>query len=231
MLKNLLLDSSIGADVSLENIATQTAALVASDLSDLVSLANVAASERVAEVRCVLFLRFWMRLLINNSRKLGVSLQDIELAGCSIMAADFEHALGQARASFSASIGAPSIPKVFWDDVGGLVSVKADILDTIQLPLQHPEVFADGMKRRSGIIGGLYSFFFFSAEDTGRHLVVWTPRHWQNSLGQSCGNILFLELLLSQGARAPEYVYRRVGSKCTASLPTCQGRAALCYLF
>lgn len=37
-----------------------------------------------------------------------------------------------------------------WDDVGGLAHVKADILDTIQLPLEHPELFADGLKKRSG---------------------------------------------------------------------------------
>jgi peroxin-6 len=34
--------------------------------------------------------------------------------------------------------------------VGGLASVKQDILDTIQLPLEHPELFASGVKKRSG---------------------------------------------------------------------------------
>lgn len=66
------------------------------------------------------------------------------------MAADFDAALGKARASYSESIGAPKIPNVSWDDVGGLVHVKTDILDTIQLPLDHPELFADGLKKRSG---------------------------------------------------------------------------------
>lgn len=64
--------------------------------------------------------------------------------------ADFDVGLDTARASFSQSIGAPSIPNVTWDDVGGLASVKEDILDTIQLPLDHPELFADGLKQRSG---------------------------------------------------------------------------------
>ena len=41
------------------------------------------------------------------------------------------------------------IPNVTWDDIGGLVSVKNDILDTVQLPLQHPELLAAGL-RRSG---------------------------------------------------------------------------------
>ena len=41
------------------------------------------------------------------------------------------------------------IPNVSWEDVGGLQSVKREILDTIQLPLEHPELFASGL-RRSG---------------------------------------------------------------------------------
>lgn len=65
-------------------------------------------------------------------------------------AADFDVALGKARASYSESIGAPKIPNVTWDDIGGLAHVKSDILDTIQLPLEHPELFADGLKKRSG---------------------------------------------------------------------------------
>lgn len=69
-----------------------------------------------------------------------------------LSAADFDAALGKARDSYSESIGAPKIPTVSWDDVGGLAHVKHDILDTIQLPLEHPELFADGLKKRSGIL-------------------------------------------------------------------------------
>ena len=69
-----------------------------------------------------------------------------------LSAADFDAALGKARDSYSESIGAPKIPSVSWDDVGGLAHVKHDILDTIQLPLEHPELFADGLKKRSGIL-------------------------------------------------------------------------------
>lgn len=74
------------------------------------------------------------------------------LAGVPVTAADFETALGKARMAYSESIGAPTIPSVSWDDVGGLTSVKSDILDTIQLPLDHPELFADGLKKRSGLL-------------------------------------------------------------------------------
>jgi peroxin-6 len=76
---------------------------------------------------------------------------DLAQAGVPVTAADFELALSKARASYSESIGIPKIPSVSWDDIGGLAHVKSDILDTIQLPLDHPELFADGLKKRSGI--------------------------------------------------------------------------------
>jgi peroxin-6 len=41
---------------------------------------------------------------------------------------------------------------VSWDDVGGLVHAKKDILDTIQLPLDHPSLFSEGLRQRSGIL-------------------------------------------------------------------------------
>jgi peroxin-6 len=68
-----------------------------------------------------------------------------------LTASDFEIALNKARSAYSESIGAPKIPSVSWDDVGGLASVKKDILDTVQLPLEHPELFSAGLKKRSGM--------------------------------------------------------------------------------
>lgn len=82
----------------------------------------------------------------------GHSSQDIVHSGLTLLGIDFDKALTESRASYSQSIGAPSIPSVSWDDVGGLASVKGDILDTIQLPLDNPELFADGLKQRSGEI-------------------------------------------------------------------------------
>lgn len=61
-----------------------------------------------------------------------------------------DKALGDARASYSDSIGAPKIPNVKWEDVGGLADIKKEILETVQLPLERPELFADGLKKRSG---------------------------------------------------------------------------------
>ena len=80
----------------------------------------------------------------------SLTSNDIFSAGVSLTNADFEIALDEARASYSENIGAPKIPSVSWDDVGGLADVKADILDTVQLPLEHPELFASNLKKRSG---------------------------------------------------------------------------------
>lgn len=90
--------------------------------------------------------------LSDEWNKGSVSAQSVVYAGVTVTAADYDTALNKARASYSDSIGAPKIPSVTWDDVGGLASVKNDILDTIQLPLEHPELFASGLKKRSGIL-------------------------------------------------------------------------------
>jgi len=146
-------------------------------------------------------------LIVDLSSKLGVGISDLTTAGYSLIAIDFNLALSQARASFSASIGAPSIPKVSWDDVGGLASVKSDILDTIQLPLQHPELFSDGVKKRSG------TNYFLSESiilEFRRHTLVWAAWNRENLARQSGSNFFFPQLLLHQGSRTTEYVYRRV---------------------
>ncbi|KAF9451245.1 AAA-domain-containing protein [Macrolepiota fuliginosa MF-IS2] len=127
----------LAPDVSLTGLAIQTAALIAIDISDLVFRAKSSAIERVGEKG---------------------------FANVLITAQDFENALQRARAAYSENIGAPKIPSVTWDDVGGLAHVKGDILDTIQLPLEHPELFADGLKKRSGIL-------LYGPPGTGKTLV------------------------------------------------------------
>eukprot|EP00889_Picochlorum_renovo_P002751 jgi/Picre1/29781/NNA_005163.t1 len=56
------------------------------------------------------------------------------------------------RQKTATDIGAPKIPNVQWNDVGGLEDVKLGILDTVELPLKHPELFAGGLRRRSGVL-------------------------------------------------------------------------------
>lgn len=133
ILSSLLQNSFLAPDVSLVNLATQTAALVAADLTDLVTRAKSRSIERIMKA-------------------IDCDEDHLDMAEIPLTAGDFEIALGKARESYSESIGAPKIPNVSWNDVGGLAHVKSDILDTIQLPLDHPELFSDGIKKRSGIL-------------------------------------------------------------------------------
>ncbi|XP_058410330.1 peroxisome biogenesis factor 6 isoform X2 [Diceros bicornis minor] len=72
-------------------------------------------------------------------------------AGFPLLAEDFGLALEQLQTAHSQAIGAPKIPSVSWHDVGGLQEVKKEILETIQLPLEHPELLSLGL-RRSGLL-------------------------------------------------------------------------------
>jgi peroxin-6 len=121
-------------DVSMQTLAVRTAALVPMHLIDLCIRAESAAQDRYEQY----------------SSNANISMLDLDIAGVGVNMADFDQALSEVRGNFSDSIGAPKIPNVGWDDVGGLADVKNDILDTIQLPLEHPELFAKGMKKRSG---------------------------------------------------------------------------------
>lgn len=148
-------------DVDLAAVALKTAALVAGDLVDVVDRAMVARQERLEKLALT-------TNEVNPSSPLKVNIRDIHLAGgvpsrC-ITKADFELAVEAARKNFADSIGAPKIPNVSWDDVGGLTNVKDAVMETIQLPLERPELFAKGMKKRSGIL-------FYGPPGTGKTLL------------------------------------------------------------
>lgn len=157
----------LAPDVDLRSVALKTAALVAGDLADVVDRAVVAQRARLEE------------LVTKTKGAAGdgagegqqqalITVRDLQLAGgTSVLAltrSDLDAAVGSARRSFAASLGAPRIPHVSWSDVGGLDAVRAAVAETIQLPLERPELFARGMKRRSGIL-------FYGPPGTGKTLV------------------------------------------------------------
>uniref|UniRef100_A0A914UIG7 Peroxisomal ATPase PEX6 n=1 Tax=Plectus sambesii TaxID=2011161 RepID=A0A914UIG7_9BILA len=65
--------------------------------------------------------------------------------------ADFDAAIQLNHDAYSDAIGAPKVPDTRWDDIGGLAEAKQVILDTIQLSIDHPNLFASGL-RRSGVL-------------------------------------------------------------------------------
>ncbi|KAA8635249.1 hypothetical protein SMACR_01643 [Sordaria macrospora] len=156
ILSSILADRGIGLDpeVDLSGIALKTAALVAGDLVDVVDRALVAQRSRLEKL---------------TAKSTGsITFRDVQLAGgpaaSGLTKQDFELAVDAARKNFADSIGAPKIPNVTWDDVGGLGNVKDAITETIQLPLERPELFAKGMKKRSGIL-------FYGPPGTGKTLL------------------------------------------------------------
>ncbi|KAL8669493.1 MAG: hypothetical protein Q9168_005915 [Polycauliona sp. 1 TL-2023] len=149
----------VGHDVDLAAIAVKTAALVAGNLVDIVERAVVTRQERLDD-------------LVGKSNVPGTptksTIRDLVLSGgewaCCVIKADFDLAVEAARKNFADAIGAPKIPNVSWDDVGGLQNVKDAVMETIQLPLERPELFAKGMKKRSGIL-------FYGPPGTGKTLL------------------------------------------------------------
>ena len=69
-----------------------------------------------------------------------------------VAAAHLSAAVSRVKARTAVEIGAPEAPDVTWDDVGGLEDAKAMILDTVELPLRHRDLFAGGLRRRSGVL-------------------------------------------------------------------------------
>ncbi|KAF7884865.1 hypothetical protein EAF00_010683 [Botryotinia globosa] len=148
---------SLAPDVDFTSVAVKTAALVAGDLHDVVDRALVARNSRIEALAAA-----------STTPENIVTVRDILLsagpAGRCLTKVDFDVAVDFARKNFADAIGAPKIPNVGWDDVGGLSNVKEAVMETIQLPLERPELFAKGMKKRSGIL-------FYGPPGTGKTLL------------------------------------------------------------
>lgn len=55
------------------------------------------------------------------------------------------------KKSLSDELGTPDIPKVLWEDIGGLAKLKTEIQNSIGLPLKYSHLMGKNMKR-SGIL-------------------------------------------------------------------------------
>jgi len=159
ILRSIIDDQPIplAPEVDLSGVAVKTAALVAGDLVDVVDRAVVARNSRLESLASA-----------SSDPNTLVTVRDVLVAGgpagrC-LTKADFDLAVDAARKNFADAIGAPKIPNVSWDDVGGLTNVKDAVIETIQLPLERPELFAKGMKKRSGIL-------FYGPPGTGKTLL------------------------------------------------------------
>ncbi|XP_044129953.1 peroxisome biogenesis factor 6 [Bufo gargarizans] len=125
----------LSTDVDLAHLARRTAGFVVGDLLALLSGAGRISCTRV-----------------RNSCALSEEDEEgLLAAGFPVTSQDLDGALAELQEAHSEAIGAPKVPCVRWTDVGGLEDAKRQLLDTVQLPLEHPEVLALGL-RRSGIL-------------------------------------------------------------------------------
>lgn len=132
-------------DVSLTYYASQTSGFVLADLEALISHA--------------------VRNHYKQLKKFAnpIVSEDKEDNGIKLMKEDFEVALDIMHSTYADVIGAPKIPAVSWDDIGGLSKLKEEIFRTVMMPLKHPELVASGL-RRSGLL-------LFGPPGTGKTLL------------------------------------------------------------
>nr|XP_033792049.1 peroxisome biogenesis factor 6 [Geotrypetes seraphini] len=150
LLRALMTSLPLSKDLNLAKLAKRTAGFVLGDLCALLSYTGRAACTRLQNA-CV---------------ATGMSDEcegGLLAAGYPMLSEDFELALNQLHEVHSQAVGAPKIPSVYWQDVGGLQDVKREILDTVQLPLEHPELLSLGL-RRSGLL-------LFGPPGTGKTLL------------------------------------------------------------
>ncbi|ESN98890.1 hypothetical protein HELRODRAFT_162356 [Helobdella robusta] len=112
-LKLFIGDTLLSEDVDLKTLSMQTGGFTFDALCILVNLAKEQAFYR--------------------NKKM------VEKANCALLQVDVERALNQLKKLNVNFIDAPKIPNVTWADVGGLDDVKRDVIDTIQLPLNHTD--------------------------------------------------------------------------------------------
>jgi hypothetical protein len=93
---------------------------------------------------------------------------------------EMRQALDVVHSAQSVSMGAPRIPQVHWDDVGGLTDAKQAIIDTVQLVLLRPGC-------PDPVWLGNTSFVCRTVRArlaTEWHTHAWPARLWQDLAGQ-----------------------------------------------
>ncbi|XP_077460603.1 peroxisomal ATPase PEX6 isoform X2 [Stigmatopora argus] len=136
VLTRLCRDLPLHRDVDVERLAQVTAGFVLGDMRALLVEAGRAACRRLVQA-------------CPDRRE-----ADMCAGGVTVRQRDFLAALRTLQDVQSEAIGAPKIPSVRWEDVGGLERVKKDILDTLQLPLRHPQLSSLKLNRTGVLLHG-----------------------------------------------------------------------------
>jgi len=130
--KNMKLDE----DVDLEVVAKDTHGHVGADLA---SLTSEAALQQIREK---------MQLIDLEDDTIDVEV----LNSLAVTMENFRYAMGQSNPSALRETVVET-PTVTWDDIGGLASVKRELQELVQYPVEHPEKFLKfGMQPSKGVL-------------------------------------------------------------------------------
>ncbi|KAH9329780.1 hypothetical protein KI387_001888, partial [Taxus chinensis] len=138
-------------DVFLKDIAGQTSGFMPRDIRAIIADAGASLVSRIEGNR--------KNELIAYTQSLNVQLTEAENRNKFVNAEkdflckqDIEQAFDRIKKRTASALGTPKVPNVKWEDVGGLEDVKKAILDTVQLPLLHKDLFSSGLRQRSGVL-------------------------------------------------------------------------------
>ncbi|KAG5438092.1 hypothetical protein PCANB_002941 [Pneumocystis canis] len=135
-------------DVDLEQIASETHGYVGSDIA---SLCSEAAMQQIREK---------MDLIDLEEDTIDAEVLD----SLGVTMENFRFALDVSNPSALRET-VVEVPNIRWEDIGGLEDVKAELKETIQYPVEHPEKFIKfGMSPSKGIL-------FYGPPGTGKTLL------------------------------------------------------------
>ncbi|KAF6172328.1 hypothetical protein GIB67_024950 [Kingdonia uniflora] len=136
-----------GVSDIVKEIIGQTSGFMPKDIHALVADAGANLVHRLQDVKC-----------INSDKASSVKLTStvddsgIKSPWHNLGKKDIIRALERSKKRNASALGTPKVPNIKWEDVGGLEDVKKSILDTVQLPLLHKDLFASGLRKRSGVL-------------------------------------------------------------------------------
>ncbi len=138
----------LSEQVNLQNIAAQTHGFVGADIAQLCT---------EAALQCI---REQMEIIDIEDEKIDAEI----LASMAVTQEHFTAAMKLTNPSVLRST-VVQVPNVKWKDIGGLEDVKKQLIEMIQWPLEHPEVFLKyGQKPSRGVL-------FFGPPGCGKTLL------------------------------------------------------------
>lgn len=130
--KNMKLDES----VDLEAVSRETHGFVGADIAQLCT---------EAALQCI---REKMDVIDLEDDTIEAEVLD----SLAVTQEHFKFSLGQSNPSALRET-AVEVPNVTWDDIGGLEKVKQELQETVQYPVEHPELFEKyGMSPSKGVL-------------------------------------------------------------------------------